>query len=254
MVSLKAKIGTSTRIPDTVNALIFGDSGAGKTYALSTAPKPLLIANVDNSITSLPPSDDIYIYPDPETEGRPIRTWEELDELHSYLEQGGIKELGITTYAIDTITEAGHLLSENLLSKEGPTGRVHERVMSQADYGLFGSLMLDEVRRIRDLPVNTILTAQCRDDTVEKPEGGREMWRMPDFGAGQQASQKSPTQMDMVGYIGVSSEDMETRKLLVQPVNNRKAKIRTRSGKETPTVIENPNLEEIFNLIYKEDE
>ena len=130
--AIKGNIGTASKMPQTVKSIIFGDSGSGKTTLIATAPKPMLVINVDDSIVSLPPDDEIYIYPNPE-QGRPVETWKEF-----------------TTVAIDSITEAGHLLKEKMLGEEGPTNRFHDRMFSQSDYGLFMELMLDEIRRIRN--------------------------------------------------------------------------------------------------------
>ena len=100
------------------------------------------------------------------------------------------------------------------------------------------------------------MTAQCRDDDVEKPEGGKERWRMPDLGAGKQSGPKTIPHMDLVGYLEVHQHEEHglQRRLLTQPIKNRQSKIRTRNNVNTPTGFVNPDLTTIFNLIYKEDE
>jgi hypothetical protein len=37
--------------------------------------------------------------------------------------------------------------------------------------------------------------------------------------------------------------------MLLQPIGNRKAKIRTKPGVEAPVVVDNPNLTELFSLV-----
>lgn len=240
--------GAITELPDTVVSLIFGDPGAGKTRLIGTAPGPILVINIDNSVSTLRGKEGISVYPNPALK-KPVETWDELLSILNWLENGGTK--GFTTVAFDTVTEAGSLLIKKILSAEGPTKRVHPKVLSQADYGIFGNEMIDFVRRVRDLRSNVVMTAQIDDLLVEKPEGGAEMFRMPNFGTGKMAQQMSPQYFDLVGYLGVEAIKGGglVRKLLTQPIGNRKAKIRTPEGVESPVVIEDPNLTKIFALI-----
>lgn len=253
---LTPKIGKLADMPGYTNALLFGDSGSGKTTLMATAPKtkekPLLIINIDNSLQSITnlASEPIAVFPDP-AEGRPVETWEELDEIVSWLEAGNAEQF--TTIGIDTITEAGYLLKKKILSEEGPTRRNHPLNFSQADYGVFADIMLNFVRRLRNLRANVVVTAQPQDLLVENPGGGGELVRMANFGAGQKTPSEAVAHFDLAGYLGVEVKDGKLlHKLLVQPVGNRRAKIRTRPGVEAPTVIEKPNLTEVFKLIGKE--
>ncbi len=245
----RPKIGKLTAAArSTVKAIIFGDSGVGKTYLLSTAPRPLLVINVDNSIASLEPAEGIDVYPDP-SECRPVLSWEEFVDIVHWLMAEGAKEY--QTVAIDTATEAGELLKQYILSDKGPTGRVHPKVMSQADYGLYAELFLEQLRRIRDLPCNVVVNCQTQDLVVDDPNGGTELYRYAAFG-GHKTPSTAPALFDVVGYLGVV-EDKENdgllRKLLLQPIGNRKAKIRTRPGAVAPVVLDSPNLTELFKLV-----
>lgn len=248
-IGFKPKIGKLSAVTrSAVKAIIFGDSGSGKTYTLRTAPRPLLVINVDNSIASLPPEDGIDVYPDI-AEGRPVSTWEEFTDIVGWLQAGGAKDYA--TVAVDTGTEAGELLKDHILSEKGPTGRVHPLVMSQADYGLYAELFLEQLRRLRDLSCNVVVNCQTQDLVVEDPNGGTELYRYAAFG-GKKTPSTAPALFDIVGYLGVV-EDPNThklvRKLLLQPVGNRRAKIRTKPGVEAPLMVDSPNLAELFKLV-----
>ena len=241
------KFGSAATAPRYARGIILGDSGSGKTTLGATAPKPLLVVNIDRGIASLPRDPNIFIYPDP-AEGRPVKSWTELKDFISFCENGGLDD--IETIMFDSITEAGELLKEHILGQAGPTKRVHNRVLSQADYGLFGTFMLDLIRRIVELPANVVLTAQPRDDMVDKPEGGKVVWRMPDFGHGQMTAPKAIPLMDFQGVLEVEVKDKQlVRKLILQPINNRKGKIRTKPGVTAPVSIDRPDLMEVFKLI-----
>jgi len=244
----KPKIGKLiASTPTVVKALIFGESGAGKTTLLTTAPKPLLILNVDNSISVLPPDEGIMVYPDP-AEKRPISSWEEFVEIVDWLIAEGAKEFA--TIAVDTATEAGELLKEYILSSPGPTSRAHPKVLSRADYGLYAELFLEQLRRLRDLPCNVVINAQIQDVMIDEPDGGTALYKLPAFG-GQKTTITAPAMFDIVGYLGVAEDKDHTliRKMLLQPIGNRKAKIRTKPGVEAPVVVDNPNLTELFSLV-----
>jgi len=247
----KPNIGRLSAITrQTVKTIIFGDSGVGKTSLLVTAPRPLLVVNVDNSIASLPTDvDGIDVYPNPEL-GRPVETWEEFTEFIEWLMRTGAKEY--ETVAIDTATEAGEkLLKTHILSNKGPTGRVHPLVMSQADYGLYAELFLEQLRRLRDLPCNVVINCQTQDLVIDDPSGATELYRFAAFG-GKKTPETAPALFDIVGYLGVvEDEDTEelVRRLLLQPVNNRRAKIRTKHGVKAPLVVNSPNLTELFKLV-----
>ncbi len=232
----------------TTKAIVFGDSGSGKTTLLATAPRPLYVVNLDNSINSLPREKDIFIYPNP-NQRRPVESWDEFEELLDWLEAGAAESFA--TIAFDTGTELGVLKAKKILSEPGPTGRFHPKVLSKADYNTFAVEMAEALRRIRDLPCNVVVNCQIQDHQVEDANGTSEMFRFASFGYGQKTAQEAPAMFDMVGYLGVTQdEDGElVRKLLVQPINNRRSKIRTAPGVQAPTVVDNPNLADLFKLV-----
>lgn len=230
---------------------IFGPSGAGKSTCQTTAvenPEELLIVNIDNSITTI--SGDYLVFPDPAL-GRPVESWEEFMEFFNWLESGGYKELGITTISFDTMTELGSgLLRKWILSQPPRIGtRPSQGSFNQSDYGWFADIFLDLLRRIRDLPLNKVLLMQTADQTYETPEGQVQLIRYPSFGEGQKTNREAAQFVDMMGYLSVVPDEQTgkvNRTLLVYPLANRAAKIRTKPGVEAPLVFENPNLFEII--------
>lgn len=230
-------------------AIVYGESGAGKTRLLATAPRPLYVVNVDNSIASLPAADDIFVYPDP-SEGRPVNSWQEFEEVLSWLEAEGARQFA--TVAVDTGTEVGELLRRSILDEEGPARRFHPEVLTQADYGLLGARGAEAFRRIRDLPCHVVVTFQPgslkrREDTVA---GITEVVKTPAF-KGQAVPAEIPALFDIIGYLKPFQEQdgKLIRRMLLQPLDGIVAKFRVPPGTSVPVVVEEPNLTELFKLI-----
>ena len=248
------KIGKLKARPKVFTIGLFGESGSGKTTlavtiadVLPNGAEDLLIVNVDNSISVLP---DIYnVFPDP-AENRPVETWEELLDLVSWLEVEGHKQF--KAVIIDTLTEAGaRLLKNHILSKpprtsEARPGGVN---MNRADYGWFADEMLELLKRFRDLPMHVVLTMQTKDLVVDSPESQSQLYRYPSFGEGNKTSAEANQYLDLVGYLSVvpgkrgadGSQEIK-RTMLLYPMANRKAKIRTRPGVVAPAFLEDDEM------------
>lgn len=250
----KPEFATVASVPNWANIILFGESGVGKTSELATVPTPALIVNIDGGIGVLPPQDDIMIYP---AHGGPVQDWDEIEGLIDWAEKGGLEEFGIKTVCFDTWTELAYFhLPAKVLREPGVTNRVREDVMSQADYGTYGSIHNNIMRRIRDLPCHVVLTAQPRDEYEDDPGGGRVLWRMPDLGVGNLSGPTFPRHMDAVIYMELKKrKGEEYREYLLKPLNRRKGKLRTKHGTEAPDTINDARLEDIIDLIvYNKEE
>lgn len=247
------EFATVASIPSWANIILFAESGAGKTTALSTVPLPALVVNIDGGIGVLPPQDDILIYP---AHGGTVESWDEIEEMVEWAENGGLEELGIKTICFDTWTELAYVhLPAKVLSEPGITGRVREDVMSQSDYGTYGSIHNNLMRRIRELPCHVVLTAQPHDEYEDDPAGGRVMWRMPDLGLGNISGPTFPRHMDAVIYMELKKKKGEEfREYLLKPLNRRKGKLRTKHGTQAPDVLQDARLEDIIDLIVHNKE
>jgi len=247
------KIGKLKARPKVFTIGLFGESGSGKTTlavtiadVLPNGAEDLLIVNVDNSISVLP---DIYnVFPDP-AENRPVETWEELLDLVSWLEVEGHKQF--KAVIIDTMTEVGsRLLKEYILRHPPRVGsRPSKDRMNQDDYGWFADEMLELLKRLRDLPMHVVLTMQTKDLVVDSPESQSQLYRYPSFGEGNKTSAEANQYLDLVGYLSVvpgkrgadGSQEIK-RTMLLYPMANRKAKIRTRPGVVAPAFLEDDEM------------
>lgn len=75
--------------------LLYGRSGTGKTYSLHTIPekyKPVLVANVDNKLVSLPDTKDFYV-------SEPIKN---LQEFGAFLKESA--EFQFETLVVDSFS------------------------------------------------------------------------------------------------------------------------------------------------------
>jgi hypothetical protein len=233
-----------------LSILVHGLAGAGKTTFASTAPKPLLLLDVEMAARFI---RGRKIKWNPLTEAPPVHdgTWDicvvsvdvfdKAQKAYEYLKSG---RHPFKSVVVDSISE--------LQSKAVEKIKGRQQLQTQ-DWGKLLSSMSFFCRDLRDLTGDddqiieaVIITAMSRDyDGIIKP-----------YLQGQIASQV-PYWMDITGYLYVqqvadpaTGEIKDTRNLLVGNHPNYEAKSRVPG---LPTVIESPNVEIMLNNIFGED-
>lgn len=233
-----------------LSILVHGLAGAGKTTFASTAPKPLLLLDVEmaarfirgrkikwNPLTEAPPVHDgtwdICVVS--------VNEFDKAQKAYEYLKSG---RHPFKSVVVDSISE--------LQSKAVEKIKGRQQLQTQ-DWGRLLSSMSFFCRDLRDLTGDddqtieaVIITAMSRDyDGIIKP-----------YLQGQIASQV-PYWMDITGYLYVqqvadpaTGEIKDTRNLLVGNHPNYEAKSRVPG---LPTVIENPDVTIMLNNIFGED-
>lgn len=233
-----------------LSILVHGLAGAGKTTFAATAPKPLLLLDVEmaarfirgrkikwNPLTEAPPvhdgSWDICVVS--------VDVFDKAQKAYEYLKSG---RHPFKSVVVDSISE--------LQSKAVEKIKGRQQLQTQ-DWGKLLSSMSFFCRDLRDLTGDddqiieaVIITAMSRDyDGIIKP-----------YLQGQIASQV-PYWMDITGYLYVqqvadptTGEIKDTRNLLVGNHPNYEAKSRVPG---LPTVIENPDVTVMLNNIFGED-
>lgn len=129
-----------------VKLVIYGESGAGKTFLMGTAPRPIIIS-AEAGLLSLRKQDINYIE---------VHSLEELIEVYNFLlsEQGAQYE----TICLDSISE----IAEIVLANE----KKNAKDARQA-YGTLVDVYLDLLRKFRDIPSkNVVFSAKMERVTL----------------------------------------------------------------------------------------
>lgn len=229
-----------------VTILMHGLSGAGKTTASVTAPKPLLLLDIEmasrfvrgrkikwNPLTEAPPvhdgSWDICVVI--------VDEFQKAQTAYEYLKSGNHP---FKSVVVDSISE--------LQSKAAEKIKGRQQFQTQ-DWGKLLSVMSFFCKDLRDLAGSDdqieaiIITATSKDyDGIIKP-----------YLQGQIASQ-APYWFDITGYLYVqqvadpaTGEIRDTRNLLIGNHPNYEAKSRVPG---LPTVIENPDVSALLDSIF----
>lgn len=225
--------------------LMHGLSGAGKTTLAATAPKPLLLLDVEmasrfirgrkikwNPLTEAPPvwdgSWDICVVI--------VNEFQKAQVAYEYLKSGNHP---FKTVVVDSISE--------LQSKAVEKIKGRQQFQTQ-DWGKLLSVMSFYCKDLRDLAEadekieSIVITATSKDyDGIIKP-----------YLQGQIASQ-APYWFDITGYLYVQQVAdaqgtiIDTRNLLIGNHPNYEAKSRVPG---LPTVIENPDISAMLDSIF----
>jgi hypothetical protein len=151
-----------------LSMLLVGPNGSGKTYMLSTAPKPFIIAAEYYGVQTLRAA-----FAANKTEGWKVvqaMNWTDVlngvDYLEMLLKKG---ECPYETVCLDTLTEAQRY---NLL---GITTQNDRAIPAMQDYGQSLYEIREFLLRLTALPLNLIVTCQAEQQRDE--ELGISMWR-----------------------------------------------------------------------------
>jgi hypothetical protein len=230
-----------------INILLYGDSGVGKTVLAGSADdcpdlRPCLIIDFEGGTESL-----VRSYPN--VQQVRVTTWKEMQSVYDELHRG---KTGFSTVILDSLTEIQkfnmYQVMEDLI-KNRPD--LDPDVPGMREWGKNLEQMRKFVRAFRDLPMNTIFTALKKDEKNDKTGMVTTMPSLSGKLAGEVAAF-----LDIVAYyyvkrIGSGEEAEDRRLLLTQKTETIIAKDRTR---RLPMVVENPDMQMLFNLINSNKE
>lgn len=240
-----SKIQPMSSVVEPHKVLLYGDSRVGKTCLAATAPKPLLFVDAEHGWKSIPTGerDGVGLWS--------VTTWDEVQEVVEYL-YGQAASDGYRSVVFDSLTEIGDLLIEHILASPGVGGRPSPNTMSQADWGTYATEMLKFLREVRDVPdLHVVLIALAQDVDVEI-KGRLTLLRRPMIG-GKKAPLHAPALFDLVGYVElVEREGGEiVQEVQVRSVDGIVAGARVPGKDFLPPILENPRLDDLFELIDK---
>jgi AAA domain len=181
-----------------INLLVYGDSGAGKTVLAGSDRRVLFLAPEDSGTLSA-------LRMGSKADKWPIRKWEDLIEVYEYcynIEENG-ETLPYDWLAIDSITEMQYLARQYILQRtfQDKTNKGQDTEVPQIQDWQREYIILEKmVRAFNDLKVNTIYTALSRKET----NADGEEFLVPDIqGKGYGLSMKLVALMTSYGYLKV---------------------------------------------------
>jgi hypothetical protein len=197
-------------VAPTMNILLYGPGGTGKTVNACSAPGPILVGNAEGESALRFARGK---WGDDKIHEKAIVTAKDLDDIYMHIREGCEEQ----TLVIDSVGEVYQRLVEELAG----SGRA-----SLQNYGDVNTKIERFVRAVKDLPINVVLIAheQLDEDdgaTIKRPATG-----------GKKLPEKLVAAVDVVGYCAVIPEGDDTpRRYVAQLVeaNGRRAKDRSGS-------------------------
>lgn len=221
---------------ESINILVYGDSGVGKTVLAGTAPKSLFLSTETGTISAKRQKSKSKVWR--------IKSWQDLEEAYKYL---AADDHGFEWVNLDSVTKMQQQLIRDTLDK-----RVEKRGDSDpdipeiADHQKFQNKFKRFMTAFIELPVNTLFTATAMR---KEDEEGDDLVLPSIEGKGYGIANYACAEMDVVAYLGITRDKatkQTVRRLLCQPTPPYFAKDRYDClGK----YIDNPTMPMILDMI-----
>ena len=209
---------------DRIRALIYGESGAGKTVFASTFPSPILFLDADDGMASVRTEVDRVF----------IDSWETLVDVTNDLMN---EEHGYKTIVVDSLNEIQTLAMSYVLENFPAIKRSYDSLPAVADYGKMLRDFDLWVRAMKSLPTHVVLLCQAQARNFETDVVQPQL-------TGKNSSSNVCRMMDVIGYIysGEGGES-QAKRFVSFGMTNYVGK--DRSGK-LPSVYEIQNRDKAF--------
>jgi len=211
----------------TINLLVYGQSGVGKTVFCSTAPSPLFL-DAEGGLLSIQHSVDFI----------KIDSLMGLWEAYKFLKE---EKHNYKTVILDSLTEIVKYLLDSIVQErnvELPTIR---------EWGILSDKVRKIVRLFRDLPMNLIVT--CLTSEQKDEDTGRICINPAVFG---KLEKELPAYFDIVLYMYAIKDPKSSevkRSLLTESTEKYVAKDRSNKLDR----VEVPNFQTIYNKIFQKE-
>ncbi len=253
--SPESRIVPVGEMSDWLSVAVYGRSGTGKTTFAGTAPKPLLILDVNDRGT-------ISVKDQPETYVLPIEKWEDFEEAYWYLKSGNHN---FKSVAIDTLTQL-----QDLAVRQVVGGESSDTAISQRAWGAVSALMKTWILNFRDLPAYKIFI--CQDRITASDDGNDTDPEMitPEVGPALSPSvaRTLNAAVDVIGQTFIqerlttvkTKKGVEKPKVVVEycmrvgPHARYLTKIRrAKPGTKLPPIVVDPTFDKILKLVKGEE-
>ena len=183
------KVGAMDASDVKVKALLYGDSGAGKTTAGATAPKPCYLLTEANGLPSIRQANPDAV----------VVQASDMDTVRQFFKaamDGTLaKETGCQTIVLDSLTELQRMLRDEIVASR--KGQVGGEAFSLADWGTLTDRMRKLVRTVRDLPFHVVCIALA---SSENDEATGQRYVQPSFD-GRKLPNEIAGYFSVVGYV-----------------------------------------------------
>ena len=211
MTDLALELFSTEKLPSTVNVLLYGPAGAGKSTAAASAPGPVMFINLEgpNALHFARKTAR-----EAETEVLEVRVdWGE--DPRAYFRESFVaaKERGVNTIVIDTLGKLRDGIAFNI-GGESP---------SLPQWGQVGKAMTTILRELRDSDMNTVLI--CHERVLDSDTGDRIVEPL----VGGKTTTEAMAEVDVIAYCGAVRDENGTR-YLAQLVESKGRRAKDRSG------------------------
>lgn len=140
--------------------LVYGDSGAGKTFLGCTAPNPCVLLTEPNGMLTIAAANPQAV----------VVQANDLQTVHDFMRDamdGSLREAtGCDTIVIDSLTELQRMLRDDIMASKGGAGSANVR-WTLDDWSTLTDRMRKLLRMIRDLPFHVVAIALAEVNTDE---------------------------------------------------------------------------------------
>lgn len=254
--SLESRIVPVGEMSEWLSIAVYGRSGTGKTTFAGTAPKPLLILDVNDRGT-------ISVKGQPETYVLSIEKWEDFEEAYWYLKSGNHD---FQSVAIDTLTQLQDLAIRQVVGQDSA-----DMVISRRAWGAVSALMKTWILNFRDLPLCKIFICQDRLIAGDDEDDADPEMIAPEVGPALSPSvaRTLNAAVDVIGqtFIRERLTTVKTKKggekskvvveycMRIGPHARYLTKIRrAKPGTKLPPVVVDPTFDKILKLVRGEED
>lgn len=211
MTDMALELFSTEKMPSTVNVLLYGPAGAGKSTAAASAPGPVMFINLEgpNALHFARKTARAA-----DTEILEVRVdWG--DDPRAYFREAfaAAKERNVNTIVIDTL---GKL-------RDGIAFSIGGESPSLPQWGQVGKAMTTILRELRDSDMNTVLI--CHERVLDSDAGDRIVEPL----VGGKTTTEAMAEVDVIAYCGAVRDENGTR-YLAQLVESKGRRAKDRSG------------------------
>lgn len=238
--ALPPEIEDLSDVKESMNFLIYGDSGAGKTVFGSKLPNLLILRAEDGLVSAARSGAKAKVWP--------INEWNDMVKVFEYLQHDSHP---FDWVMVDSLTNLQQRCIRDILKdgvKKNPTR--DQFIPQLQDYFKWQQMIKSMITDMNELPVNILWTAQAM---VREDQEGEDIVVPLIEGKDYQISAWTMAQMDFVGYLGLrkvkvrGSEDTRVvRQLITGDTPPYRAK--DRYG-VFPNAINNPDVNAMIKTI-----
>lgn len=250
MGATKLNIEALTERKKTLNVMIYGEPGVGKTTFASTAPRPMLWLEAEGGTHSIADTEGIDIVK--------VSGLDSYREVLSFLYENPDK---YKTVVIDSLTETQAAILKEIMQNVAKDDFSRNEFMPQfAEWGQVTGQMRAIARAFRDLPMHSVITALVREDKDEltgktrikprlTPALAEELPAFMDACLYMYAATPKKGEADAGGVEGDEEGVTVVRNALLKPTGKYVAKVRAPQGRDVPDFITDPTFDQIADVV-----